>query len=92
VSEKSDKSEKKATPRAKKPRAAKTERPGILRLRLARSQISTPVNQKATVRALGFRRVGQVVEIEDGPATRGRIRIVRHLVEIVEGGRAPAES
>ncbi|MEO8349021.1 MAG: 50S ribosomal protein L30 [Acidobacteriota bacterium] len=84
--------EKKATTRTKKPRAAKTARPGVLRLRLARSKISTPVDQKATVRALGFRRVGQVVEMEDGPATRGRIRKVRHLVEILEGGRAPAES
>ncbi|MDQ5872569.1 MAG: 50S ribosomal protein L30 [Acidobacteriota bacterium] len=84
--------EKQAAPRAKKPRAAKSERRGVLRLRLARSKISTPVDQKATVRALGFRRVGQIVEMEDGPATRGRIRKVRHLVEILEGGHAPAGS
>ena len=86
-------SEKKtAKPRAKKPRAAKSTQPGVLRLRLARSKISTPVDQKATVRALGFRRVGQVVETADGPATRGRIRKVRHLVEILEeGARARSE-
>ena len=84
--------EKKTPARAKKPRAAKASQPGVLRLRLARSKICTPVDQKATVRALGFRRVGQVVEMTDGPATRGRIRKVRHLVEILEGDRARSES
>jgi len=84
--------EKKASTRAKKPRAATRARPGVLRVRLARSKISTPVDQKATVRALGFRRVGQIVEMEDGPATRGRIRKVRHLVEILEGDRVRAGS
>ena len=84
--------EKKTTARAKKPRAPKSSQPGLLRLRLARSKICTPVDQKATVRALGFRRVGQVVEMADGPATRGRIRKVRHLVEILEGGHARAEN
>lgn len=84
--------ERKAATPAKKPRAAKTERPEVLRVRLARSKNSTPVDQKATVRALGFRRVGQTVEMEDSPAARGRIRKVRHLVEILEGDRARAES
>jgi large subunit ribosomal protein L30 len=84
--------EKKAGAPAKKARAAKTAQPGRLRLRLARSKICTPVDQKATVRALGFRRVGEVVEMADGPAVRGRIRKVRHLVEILEGDRAPSES
>ena len=84
--------EKKTTARAKKPRAPKSSQPGVLRLRLAKSKICTPVDQKATVRALGFRRVGQVVEMPDGPATRGRIRKVRHLVEILEGGHARAEN
>ncbi len=83
--------EKKAAPRAKKPRAAKSERREVLRLRLARSKISTPVDQKATVRALGFRRVGEIVEMEDSPAARGRIRKVRHLVEILVGDRARAK-
>lgn len=85
-------SEKKAAKPARKPRAAKTARHEVLRVRLARSKISTPVDQKATVRALGFRRVGQIVEMEDGPTVRGRIRKVRHLVEILEGDRPRAES
>lgn len=85
-------SEKKAAKPARKPRAAKTARHEVLRVRLARSKISTPVDQKATVRALGFRRVGEIVEMEDSPAARGRIRKVRHLVEVLVGDRARAES
>jgi large subunit ribosomal protein L30 len=69
----------------KKPRARKAERATTLRLRLAKSGIATPVDQKATIRALGFRRVGQVVEREDNSSLRGRIRKIRHLVEILEG-------
>jgi len=74
----------------KKTRARKSERPTTLRLRLAKSGIATPVDQKATIRALGFRRVGQVVEREDSPSLRGRIRKIRHLVEILEGERSRA--
>jgi large subunit ribosomal protein L30 len=75
---------------AKKPRTRKSERKTSLRLRLAKSGIATPVDQKATIRALGFRRVGQVIEREDSPTLRGRIRKIRHLVEILgdEGPRA----
>jgi large subunit ribosomal protein L30 len=76
-----------AAPRAtaKKPRARKAAvQREILRLRLAKSGIATPFDQKATIRALGFRRVGQVVEREDNPALRGRLRKIRHLIEVLE--------
>jgi large subunit ribosomal protein L30 len=55
-----------------------------LRLRQVRSGICTPKDQKATLRSLGFRRMGQEVEREDAPAIRGMILKVRHLVEIVK--------
>ena len=71
-------------PRARRPARAETAR---VRLRLAKSGIATPSDQKATIRSLGFRRVGEVVERDDTAALRGRIRKVRHLVEIL-----PAES
>lgn len=72
-------------PRARKPAARK---PGsghreMLRLKLAKSGIATPKDQKATIRALGFRRVGEIVERPDTAEVRGRIRKIRHLVEIV---------
>ena len=68
----------------KKPRARKSAPSGPLQVRLVRSGIATPVDQKATIRALGFRRIGDVVEREDSPSLRGRIRKIRHLVEVIE--------
>ena len=69
---------------AKGARARKAGAPTSLTLRLAKSGICTPVDQKATIRALGFRRVGDVVEREDNASLRGRIRKIRHLVEVIE--------
>jgi large subunit ribosomal protein L30 len=69
---------------AKKPRTRKAAQKTSLTLKLAKSGISTPVDQKATIRAIGFRRVGDVVEREDNPSLRGRIRKIRHLVEVIE--------
>jgi large subunit ribosomal protein L30 len=54
-------------------------------IRQARSGICTPKDQKATLRGLGFRRVGQKVVREDTSAVRGMIRKVRHLVEVTRG-------
>lgn len=68
---------------AKKTRPRKAGHSTTLKLRLAKSGISTPKDQKATIRALGFRWVGDVVERPDTPEVRGRIRKIRHLVEIV---------
>jgi large subunit ribosomal protein L30 len=53
-----------------------------LTLRLLRSGICTPKGQKATLRGLGLRRLGQRVERPDSPAIRGMVHKVRHLVEI----------
>jgi large subunit ribosomal protein L30 len=55
-----------------------------LTLAWVRSGICTPVKQKATLRGLGFRRLGQRIVRPDDPAVRGMVRKVRHLVEIVE--------
>ncbi|MDP2712756.1 MAG: 50S ribosomal protein L30 [Solirubrobacteraceae bacterium] len=40
--------------------------------------------QLDTLRSLGLRRIGHVVEIEDTPQSRGMVHRVRHLVRIVE--------
>jgi large subunit ribosomal protein L30 len=55
-----------------------------LRLKLVRSPIGCTERQRATVRALGFRRLHQVVEHADSPVTRGMVQKVEHLVAIVE--------
>ena len=57
---------------------------GKIRIRLKRSTIGAPAKLRKVVRGLGLRRIGQVVERPDGPATRGMVKKVVHLVEVVE--------
>ena len=57
-----------------------------LTLRWTRSAICAPKDQKATVRGLGFRRLGQRVVAEDTPSVRGMVRKVRHLVVVENEG------
>lgn len=49
-----------------------------------RSTIGCPPDQRATVRALGLKRIRHTVEQTDSPAIRGMIKKVRHLVEVKE--------
>jgi large subunit ribosomal protein L30 len=55
-----------------------------LRLQLVRSPIGSTERQRATVRALGLRRMRQVVEQADSPVTRGMVQKVEHLVRILQ--------
>jgi large subunit ribosomal protein L30 len=55
-----------------------------LKLQLVRSPIGTTQRLRATVQALGLRKMHQVVEHTDSPTTRGMLRKVAHLVRIVE--------
>ena len=48
------------------------------------SGICTPKDQKATLKGLGLRRLGERVVREDTPSIRGMVQKVRHLVEIVK--------
>ncbi len=48
------------------------------------STISRPKDQRATVRSLGLRKIGQTVEHDDNPVIRGMINKVSHLVEVTE--------
>lgn len=50
-----------------------------------KSQIGFDRRQRATLRGLGLKRLGQRVEVEDTPSVRGMIRAVRHLVVVEEG-------
>jgi large subunit ribosomal protein L30 len=51
---------------------------------LVRSPIGYPEPQKATVRALGFRRLHQTVVLDDTPVMRGMLAKVIHMVCIEE--------
>lgn len=56
----------------------------FVRVTLVRSPIGYNKRQKATVRALGLRRLNQTVEHVDSPVIRGMIAKVIHLVEVEE--------
>ncbi len=51
---------------------------------LVKSPIGYTKDQKATVLALGLRRIHQTIEHKDTPALRGMIRKVIHLVQVEE--------
>ena len=49
-----------------------------------KSVISTDPTQRATMRALGLRRINSTREHEDNPVIRGMISKVHHLVDVKE--------
>ena len=51
---------------------------------LVRSAIGYTKDQKATVKALGLRRMHQTVEHKDTPALRGMLNKIIHLIKIEE--------
>ena len=53
-----------------------------IRIRQVKSGIGYAKDQRATLVGLGFRRMNQVVELEDTPSVRGMIKKVNHLVVI----------
>jgi len=55
-----------------------------LRITWVKSSIGYSESQKATIRALGFRHLGQSVERPNNPSIQGMIHKVRHLVEVEE--------
>ena len=59
-----------------------------LRLTLVKSGIGYKERQKATLRALGFHRLNQVIEHDDTATIRGMAQKVHHLVkmEIIDNG------
>lgn len=55
-----------------------------LRITYHKSTIGYTERQKATIKALGFRKLNQTVEREDTPAIRGMINKISHLVYVEE--------
>ncbi len=49
-----------------------------------RSTIKRPSDQKATIRALGLRRLNHRVVHQDTPQVRGMLAKVKHLVSVEE--------
>ncbi|MCL2503182.1 MAG: 50S ribosomal protein L30 [Coriobacteriia bacterium] len=61
---------------------AKAAAPKKIKVTQVRSTISCPKDQKATVKALGLKRINDSVEQSDTPAVRGMVFKVKHLVKV----------
>ena len=55
-----------------------------IKVKQIKSRIGSPKDQKATLLALGLRKISQVIEVEDTPSNRGMIAKVHHLVSVVD--------
>jgi len=62
----------------------KKDKGKALRVTLVKSPIGYTKDQKATVRALGLRRMNQIVEHNDSPALRGMLNKISHLIKVEE--------
>ncbi len=56
----------------------------MIKIKLVRSPICTPEKHKKVVRALGLKKLNQVVERPDTPGFRGMVKKVPHLLAVVE--------
>ena len=55
-----------------------------LKITLVKSPIGAIPKQRATVEALGLKKLQKTVELPDNAAVRGMIQNVRHLVKVEE--------
>ena len=55
-----------------------------MKVKLVRSVHGRLEKHRSCVRGLGLRRMHQVVEVEDTPATRGMLNKVSYMVQLVE--------
>lgn len=55
-----------------------------LKITLTRSLIGRSATQRATIKALGLKKLNSSVELPDNESTRGQIHKVEHLVTVEE--------
>ncbi|MEZ7900540.1 MAG: 50S ribosomal protein L30 [Flavobacteriales bacterium] len=55
-----------------------------IRIKQVKSTIKKPLRQKRTIKALGFKKLNQVIEKEATPQILGMVRKVSHLVKVVD--------
>lgn len=55
-----------------------------LKITLIKSPIGAVSKQRATIEALGLKKIHKTVEMPDNGAVRGMIQNVRHLVKVEE--------
>ncbi len=57
---------------------------GYIKIKLVKSGIGHPEKHRAVLRGMGLTKINKVVELKDTPETRGMIRKVSHLLEVME--------
>ncbi len=55
-----------------------------IKVMLTKSPIGTPKDQKATVVALGLRKLGAVAELPANDSVKGMVFKVKHLVTVID--------
>ena len=55
-----------------------------IKIKQVRSAIKRPADQKATIKALGFKKLNQVIEHVATPQILGMVKKVQHLIKVVE--------
>jgi len=55
-----------------------------IKIKQTKSAINRTARQKATIKALGFKKLNQVVEHEATPQILGMVNKVQHLIEVVD--------
>ncbi|NCA98833.1 MAG: 50S ribosomal protein L30 [Clostridia bacterium] len=55
-----------------------------VKITLTKSTNNATHKHKATIQALGLRKIGQTVELEFNPALQGMLRLVAYLVKVEE--------
>ena len=64
--------------------AANNETGKKLKITLIKSTIGQVPKNRATVEAMGLRKINQSVELPDNSSTRGQIQRVRHMLKVEE--------
>ena len=57
---------------------------GKLKITLVKSPIGAVPKQRATVEALGLKKVNKTVEMPDNASVRGMVKQIQHLVKVEE--------
>lgn len=55
-----------------------------IQVKLIKSSIGRIKNHKLCIQGLGFKRLNQVVSVEDTPSNRGMINKISDMVEVVD--------
>ncbi|EOS76768.1 MAG: 50S ribosomal protein L30 [Lachnospiraceae bacterium] len=56
----------------------------MLKITLVKSPIGAVPKHKATVKAMGLRKLNKTITLPDNAATRGQIQQIRHLLKVEE--------